>query len=142
PEVVRGAGSPLQPDAHVLEDRELRKDGGDLEGADDAAPGDLGRLFVGDFVPVEHDTARRWCKEFGQQVEAGGFACPIGPDEGMDAASTHLEVDVADRDKAAEFLDKVMCFQNVVAHTSLCCSGDFMIEQQYAVQCSAMPYGF
>ena len=43
-------------------------------------------------------------EEVRQQVEAGGLAGAVGADERVDGGAPHLEVDVPDRDEAAELL--------------------------------------
>ncbi|MCY1225006.1 hypothetical protein D9M72_371890 [compost metagenome] len=116
PEVVRGAQLALQAQAHVLEQREVREHGGDLERADHAASRDLRRAFARDVVAVEQDRAGRGLEEFGEQVEAGRLAGTVGADERVDRTALHREVDLADRGESLEFLGELACFKNDVAH--------------------------
>ena len=130
PEMVGRTQAALQPQAHVFEQRQVRENGRDLERADDAAPCDLCGLFAGDVLPVEQDGARRGLQEFGQQVEAGGFACAVGADERMDGTPAHCEVDIADRREAFELFGEMVGLEDGLAHcaaAALVCDGSVRI---------------
>jgi hypothetical protein len=102
PEVERVAQVALQRGAHVLQDRHVREHGRDLERADDAAARDLGRRFAGDVHAVVRDRSLGGMQELGQQVEERGLAGPVRPDQCMDVAAAHLQIDVVHRDEALE----------------------------------------
>src|SRR5207248_11257661 len=104
PEVERMAALPLQRDAHVLQHCEMRKDRRDLERAHEAHLRDGRWTGAGDFLAVVEDLAAGRCQEVRQQIEAGGLAGAVRPDERMDAAATHLERHVLDGDEALELL--------------------------------------
>ena len=72
----------------------------------------LGRTLLRDVHALVGDAPPRGCQELGQQVEEGGLAGAIGPDEGMDIAPAHLQVHVVDRDEALEFLGQALGFQD------------------------------
>src|ERR1700694_998163 len=94
----------LQRDAHVLEHREVRKYRRDLERAHQAHAGDTRRRRAGDVAPLVENATRGRLEEVRQQVEAGGLAGAIRADQGVNAATPHLEVDALDGDEALEFL--------------------------------------
>src|SRR5256885_5488018 len=77
----------LQADAHVLQQRAMREHGRDLEGPDHATARNLRRCFPRDVLAIETDGAGGGLQELGQQIEAGGLACAIGADQGMDGRS-------------------------------------------------------
>jgi len=116
PEMVRRAQRALQAQSHVFQQREMRKNGGDLERADDAAPRNLCRALLRDVVAVEQDGAGGRLQELGQQIEASGFAGAVGSDQRMDRSALNRQVDLADSGKALEFLGQLACFKNDVAH--------------------------
>ena len=116
PEVVGRAQAALQADAHVLQQGQVGENGGDLERPDHTTAGDLCRTFAGDVHPVEDDLARGGFEKFGEQVEAGGLACPVGPDQGMDGTTAHGQIDLADRSEALEFLGEILCLEDCLAH--------------------------
>ena len=60
---------------------------GDLEGAQHALGEELVRLEPGDVLAVEIDLSRRWLVDAGDDVEEGGLARAIGPDESGDGAA-------------------------------------------------------
>lgn len=105
----------------------MREYRGDLEGADQAVLGNLGRSVAGNVVAVIEDATRRRGQELGQQVEKRGLAGTIGPDQGMDVPGLDLDIDILDGREALEVLGKASGFQNdgrglgTVAHgTSPC----------------------
>jgi hypothetical protein len=69
----------LQRDPHVLEQGEMREDGGDLKGPHEPEPRDLGGPRARDVAPVVADAPARRREEVREQVEAGGLAAPLGP---------------------------------------------------------------
>src|SRR5690606_40827090 len=63
PEMEGKAGAALQADADVLQHGELGKDGGDLEGTDDAAPRNVGGSLASDFLRSEEHTSELQSRE-------------------------------------------------------------------------------
>ncbi|QND93221.1 hypothetical protein SY91_00578 [Burkholderia cenocepacia] len=115
PEMEFGAERALQADAHVLQRGQVREHGRDLERADDAAPRDLRGPFVGDVDAVEDDLAGRRRQKFGEEVETGGLARAVRPDQCVDRTAPHTQVDTVHGGEAPEFLRQSACFQNRVA---------------------------
>jgi len=106
----------LQRDAHVLHQGQVREDSRDLEGADDAAARNLRRPLTRDVDAVEQDGARGRLQKLGQQVETGGLAGPVGPDQRVDGAAHHGQVHLADGREPLELLGELVRLQNDVAH--------------------------
>src|SRR6266850_1324528 len=94
----------LQRDAHVLEHREVREYGGDLEGAHEPHARDAPGARAGDLATVVDDLAARRHEEVGEEVEVGGLARAVGPYQRMDASPPHLQRNVLNGDEAFEFL--------------------------------------
>ena len=117
PEVERAAALALQRDAHVLQHREMRKHRRDLERAHHAEPRHLGRRLRGDVGALVGDAAPRRLQELGQQVEAGGLAGAVRPDQRVDGAALDPQVDAVDGDEAGEFLGQILGFEDVLTHT-------------------------
>ena len=67
-----------------------------------------------DALPVESDGARRRWQKGGEQIEAGGLACAVGADEGMDGMATHAQVHVLDGVKTPELFAQSVGFEDVV----------------------------
>ncbi|KAG1080279.1 hypothetical protein G6F40_015951 [Rhizopus arrhizus] len=68
------------------------------------------------------DDARIRRQEFGQQVEAGGFASAVGADQRVDAAALHLHGQTVDGGQAAELHGQALDVQiGWVAHAALLC---------------------
>src|SRR5690606_29547429 len=60
------------------------------------------RLHARYVAPLEEDPALARLQELGQQVEERALAGAVRPDQGVDRALAHLEVDAVDGDAAAE----------------------------------------
>ena len=119
PEIEGVAALPLQRDADVLEHRQVREDGRDLERAHEPEPGDVGRLQARDVAALVDDRALGRRQELGQEVEAGGLAGAVRADERMDRAAPDLEIDTVDRGEALELLGQALRRQDdVVGHES------------------------
>jgi hypothetical protein len=56
--------------------------------------------------------AGRRAQEFGQQVETRGLAGPVRTDQGVNAATANPKIDIANGEKAREFLGQSMGFEN------------------------------
>src|SRR5581483_3707203 len=91
-------------DHHVLERGETRERLHELEGAREAEPADRVRLEPHEARALENDRAFRGRVEAGHQVEHGGLAGPVRPDEAHDLAGGDGEIEAAHRDEAAEAL--------------------------------------
>src|SRR6185369_508361 len=119
PELKRRAELSLQRDAHVLEHREMREHGRDLERADDATAGDRRRLLGGDVGAVEDDPARGRRQELGEEVEAGRLTVAVRPDQRVDRAAANAQIDLVDGDEALELLGEIGRLEDeVAAHRS------------------------
>jgi len=102
PEMKRSAQLTLQTDTNVLQCRQMRKHSGNLEGTDDAATRDLRRTLARDVDAVKDDLTRSGHEKFGEQIEAGGLACAVGPDERMNRTALHAQVHAIDCGKTLE----------------------------------------
>ena len=80
----------LQRHAHVLEHAQVRKNRGYLKRANDASPGHLRGLIRGDVLTVEDNRSSTWGEKLGEEVEKGGFARTIGPNDGVDVTALDL----------------------------------------------------
>src|ERR1700738_3867706 len=89
-----------EPD--ILLDAEVRKQIGELEGAAEAGAGAQRRGKRGDVTAIEQDVAFARAQLSGDQVEIGGFAGAVGPDNGGQLARPKNAADAVDRDMAAE----------------------------------------
>src|SRR5690606_2721572 len=58
------------------------------------------RRGPGDVLALERDRAGRRLQEFRQQVEDGGLARAVRPDQRVDRAVMDVEIDILDRDEA------------------------------------------
>ena len=99
-----GGGRGLPPDAlaahgrdgEVVPDAQLAEDLHRLERASDPSPRDLVGLEPVDPRPVEIHGARIRPEQIGDQVEDGGLARAVGPDEAHDGRGGDLERALAD----------------------------------------------
>src|SRR3981081_4587841 len=87
PEAERAAAPALQRDAHVLQHCQMGKDRGDLEGAHEAEARDIGRRERRDVAALVDDAAARRLQELGEEIETGGLAGAVRPDEGVNGAA-------------------------------------------------------
>ena len=101
-----------EPDEYVLLDRHLVEEADVLEGAGDAHLVDLHHAEARRVVAVDQDGATRGCVDVGQQVEDGGLAGAVGPDEARDLRAAHGDVEVVDGSQAAEVDAKVLGLQD------------------------------
>src|SRR4029079_11746289 len=86
-------------------------------GADAAAKalrGGGGRPGAGDVGALVENLAARRRQEMGQEVEAGGLAGAVRPDQRVYGAAPHLQLDAVDRDKTLELLGQSASFENDV----------------------------
>src|SRR5439155_21743582 len=95
---------PLHRYTHVLQRGEVWQHRRDLERALQAHARDARRRRAGYLAPVEEDLAARRLEEVREQVEAGRLARAVGTDQGVDAASPHLQRHVLDGNETLEFL--------------------------------------
>jgi hypothetical protein len=98
----------LQADAHVLQHRQVREHGGNLERADDAHAGNLRRRAPVMSRPLNRIWPEVGHQEFGQQVEAGGLAGAVRADQRVDMAALHFQVHVIDRGENLELLGQFL----------------------------------
>lgn len=96
--VRRGA----QSHPHIVKDAQMREQGNGLEGASDPKPDDLMGLGAGDLVSFESEASCGGWKDTGEDIEQGGFARAVGPDQGEDLARLDLQVDTLQRFDTAE----------------------------------------
>src|SRR3954452_11222248 len=115
PEMKSGAQRTLQADTHVLQCRQMRKYSRNLKRTDDAPARYLGRPFLRDVDAVEDDLARTRFEKLGEQVKAGGLACPIRTDQRMNRATAHAQVHTVHGDEAFELASQSACFENRIA---------------------------
>ena len=97
----RVAGT-LGADLDVFQRRHRAEQADILERPSQSRRGALMRRHVGDVGAIEHDLARCRLVETRQHVERRGLARTIRPDQRMNAAAPHLDVDAIDGLEAAE----------------------------------------
>src|SRR6266851_5127389 len=97
-----GSVASARADPHVLEHREVGKRADDLERARQAEPADRVGLEPDERSAVEADVAAVRGQEARDQVEDGGLARPVGPDEPQYLPPGHVEREIAHRLQAAE----------------------------------------
>src|SRR5204862_7617894 len=112
PEVEGPAPLALERDAHVLHGGQVREHGADLERAVQALAGDVRRRVARDLLALVGDGAAGGRQEAGEQVETGGIARAVGPDQGVDGSSLDPEIDALDRDESAELLRETLGLEN------------------------------
>src|SRR5207248_4469640 len=98
------AARPEEPAAHVLEHAQPREDRGDLEAARQAPARDLVRSQSVDAPAVQLDVAGRKREAPADQVEQGGLAGAIGPDDRVARAGRHVEAHPHDDRRGTEAL--------------------------------------
>ena len=91
-----------RPEHHVVEDREAGQRLGQLEGSHHALAGRPVGADALDVLALERPGPGVGPVEPGEQVEQGGLAGAVGPDEGGDRAVLDLQVVDVDRHQAAE----------------------------------------
>ena len=91
---------------NVLEHGHLAEQARDLEGAAEAEMRALERRQPVDALPVEADTPAVGAHHPGDQVERGGLAGAVRPDQRGDRALLHVEGEIVDRSEPAEALRK------------------------------------
>src|SRR5207244_8884283 len=107
PEVEGSPELALQGDADVLQHRHAGKDRGDLEAADHSAARDVRRALFGDVLAVVEDAAPGGGEEARQEVEDGGLARAVGPDERVDGAALDAQIHAVHGDETVEFLGQL-----------------------------------
>jgi hypothetical protein len=118
PEVEAVAALALERDADVLQNGQVPEHGRDLEGAHEAEPGDVRRLHLRDVAALVVDGAAARLEELREEIEAGRLARPVRPDQSMDGAALHPQVDLADRRETLEIAPEPARRQNdVVSHS-------------------------
>ena len=67
--------------------------------------------------PLKTMRPRVGCEEFGQQIEAGGLAGAVRPDQRMNGAARDPQIDAVDRDESGKFLGQILGFEDdVIIH--------------------------
>jgi hypothetical protein len=97
--------------------REMRKHRRDLERAHHAETRHIGGRLRRDVGTLVGDAAPRRLQEFGQQIEAGGLAGAVRPNERMNGAALNPQIDAVDGDKTGELLGQILGFEDVLTHT-------------------------
>ena len=100
PQVQPHAAPRLDRQPHVLEHAQVREQVGQLERAAQAAPRALGRRERGDLVAADEHLPGAGLELTGDQVEVGGLAGAVGPDDrgqraGLERARHGVDGDVA-----------------------------------------------
>src|SRR5690606_18327427 len=120
PEMKGGAELALQGNADVLEQRQVRKGGRDLEAADKPQARDVRRLQARDILAVIPDDAGRRGQKLGYKIEARRLAGTVWPDQRVNRAAAHVQIDVLDGPKPLEIDGQAFSLDNVVVgHTGL-----------------------
>src|SRR5215469_4617649 len=92
----------------------MRKDRGNLERADKAAARHRGWRLGRDVAAVVENLPGARVEKLGQQVEDGGLAGAVRPDQRVDRAAPDFEVDSLDGGKAAELFAQSAGLENQV----------------------------
>src|SRR6185312_16981402 len=98
PHVVVNAGPGLGREAHVLGHTETGKKVGELKRAAEPKPGALRGAQAGDVLAANQDGALRGGQLARHQVEIGGLAGAVLPDDGGELARKESARDAVDRD--------------------------------------------
>src|SRR5450631_4427870 len=134
----RRAELSLHGDADVLDHREVREHGRDLERANDAAPRDRRGLVGRDVTAFEENVPRGRNEELGQQVEARRLAGAVRSDQGVDRAAPHAQVDLVDGDEALELLREGLRLEDQVrAHAARFAAGRAALPPMRSVSARA-----
>src|SRR5438093_407611 len=102
PEADRMGGAGLQRDHDVLQHGERLEHAADLEGARQAAVDDLVRRQSGDGLAEQLDRAFGRLQEPREAIEQRGLSRPVRPQDRVDLAFLHGEIDLVQRAKATE----------------------------------------
>jgi hypothetical protein len=141
PEVEGVAPLALQRDPDVLQDRQMREYGGDLEGAHEAEAGDLGRSHRRDVAAVVLDPPPGRGQELSQEIEAGGLAGPVRADQGVNRPTPHSEGHPVDGGETLELLGQVRGRENDVAGHATPVTVLFLRRFEPAAPLSGMQHG-
>src|SRR6185503_9149627 len=101
PEVVAVAQGPQHAAADVLVDREPREDVRHLEASREAPARDAEGALARDLLALQPDRAARGTQAPAHEVEEGGLARAVGPDDRVPLAAGHRERDAADDRRGA-----------------------------------------
>ena len=118
----RGLQVGFAADHDVLDGRHIAEEADILEGARDAALGNLEGLQSVEGLAVEVDFPFVDLVETGDAVEKGGLARAVGADNAHDAVARDHEVDRVDGDETTETLGDIGCHKNVVSHAHFLCA--------------------
>src|SRR5450755_2699217 len=109
------AAGNLRGNADIFEHGQLGENFGDLERPGHAARNALMGRKLGNILAIEGDGARGRREKSRDQVEEGGFASAIRPDDRAQLPLCHIERDVAYRHQIAESLGDIIDLENVHA---------------------------
>ena len=101
---ARQALARLDGQQDVVVDRELGQDGGDLEFQAQAQAGALVGRRARDVVAVEHDGAAVGEVGAGDRLQQRALARAVGPDQPVERAGLHVDIDALQRPQGAERL--------------------------------------
>jgi hypothetical protein len=110
---VRG---PTQRESHILGDRQIGEQVGDLEGAADAEVRAPVRRHARDVAPLQEHATRGRPDHTGDGVEEGGLAGTVRPDHGASLAFAQAQRNTFDRRQCAEADAHVLELQNRRGH--------------------------
>ena len=108
----------MQGHAQIIEHRQVREHGGNLERAHDAAPSHLSGLQGGDVLAAMKDAAGARFHELGQKVEAGRLSRTVGSDQTVNRSFGDAELDVGNGDEPRKTFAQASSF-NHVRHENL-----------------------
>src|SRR4051812_2462445 len=101
---------------HRLERGQVREQAVDLEGADEAATDALFGPERGDVLAAEQDLTAVGSQHAGHQVDQGGLAGPVRPDQRVAHAARQRDLDAFRDDERAEALVEAAGGENRFAH--------------------------
>jgi hypothetical protein len=112
PQAQPEAGAALQRDADVVEDCQIRKDGGDLKRSAEPLLGKAGRPFLRDVPALADDAARCGGQELADQIEEGGLPGAVGANQSVYGPLPNRQRHTVHREEAGEPHGDVPRFDN------------------------------
>ena len=90
----------------------MREHRRNLERAHQAKTRHIGRRQRRNILSLIKNSAGGRAQELGQEIETRRLAGPVGADQGVNAATADPKIDIANGEKAREFLGQAMGFEN------------------------------
>src|SRR5262249_36785574 len=114
PEIERTAATALQCNADVFKHSEMGEHGRNLKRSHQPKPRHVCRRQRRDVLPIKDDASARGLEELGEQIEAGGLACPVWTDQGVNRTPADRQVNPADRDETGKLFNEILGLEDDV----------------------------